>query len=380
MTRQGFGRNGKFKIANPEVLDARLKRVGNGIIQSSLDEFLARKIPFQMGGMSDPFSPIENKKQVSKKLIEVLNKYSYPFIISTKSKLVSTPAYINLLAKANCVVRFSTTVVDQKYRALIDLGCSSFSEICDSASDLSREGVPVSFRFQPVIPGFEQHAFSMLREAKSSGARHVSVEFLKVPIDANQKFGKVLIRLFQEDPIGWYRSMGARKQGREYILPLNYRHDFLVAFYSLAKRLSINIGFADNDLLLHSDGGTCCSGSDIFLKKTAFFEANIVAYAKKKKVGENLIYSDLIKVWFPERSIDRHLNSTARVNSGSPDRHASWPDYLRKMWNGEWGVYSPNFFDGVALSDGVCKEGLPIYRREATEFSRALELNDQGIS
>jgi DNA repair photolyase len=85
-TRQGFGRNSSLKISNPQALRDRIERVVSGKISSALDEFIENRIPFQLGGMSDPFTKIESNKNVSFEYLKILKEYDYPVIISTKSK------------------------------------------------------------------------------------------------------------------------------------------------------------------------------------------------------------------------------------------------------------------------------------------------------
>jgi len=71
-------------------------RVQKGEIASALDEFILKRIPFQLGGMSDPFSSIEEKAGVTLEFIKILNEFNYPFIISTKGTMLSQKAYLDV--------------------------------------------------------------------------------------------------------------------------------------------------------------------------------------------------------------------------------------------------------------------------------------------
>lgn len=370
-TRQGHGRTGPLQVSDSKILRARLLRVDRGDLNSALDEFIQRRIPFQLGGMADPFSGIERREKKTLGFLRVLKEFDYPFIVSTKGTLPSTPEYLDLIRGANVYVRFSTTVVSEKLKRSVDVGCPSIGDIAKSAEALTRAGVPVAFRFQPIIPGYESDAFRLIDLAASIGVKHISAEYLKVPIDADLKFGRGLISILGERPIERYISIGARKLGREYSLPLTYREQYLPEMYQYAKSKNISFGFADNDLLLHSDGSSCCSASNLYLKRAGFFTANIVSVAKQKRHGDLILFNDFYQEWMPKKPVATYLNSAARIparESGTSD----WHRYLERMWVGDYGVYSPGFFDGIEKSTQCDRSGLPIYMRSKSSFETLL--------
>ena len=146
-TRQGHGRKSELKVSNPSSLLKRLQRVEKGDVNSALDEFIQRRIPFQLGGMSDPFTLIESKKKVTLEYLKILKYYNYPVIISTKSDLIAEEEYLSILKGSNCYVRFSTTVVEEQYKSMIDKGCPSIERITIAAKKIIDIGIPVPFGF-----------------------------------------------------------------------------------------------------------------------------------------------------------------------------------------------------------------------------------------
>lgn len=64
-------------------------------------------IPIHWGGMSDPFQPIEKNIRASYECLKLLAETKYPFVVSTKGRLVADPEYLELLEKCNCVVQVS---------------------------------------------------------------------------------------------------------------------------------------------------------------------------------------------------------------------------------------------------------------------------------
>lgn len=368
-TRQGFGRQSKLQLTNAKSLYDRLKRVSARKLSSSLDQFLDRRIPVQLGGMSDPFSLSPIKTGTTWQLLTTLNHFNYPTVISTKSSAVSDPEMLAALKDSNFYVRFSTTVVNPNIRSKIDKGSSTFEEICAAAEKLSTQGIPVCFRFQPILPGQECHAKEMVTSASAAGVKHISAEYLKVPIDADIKFRQHLKQLLTPRPIQAYKNLGAVKLGREYILPLEYRGDNLITLRAECKSKGMTFGYADNDLLLLSDGNSCCSAADLYLSDSRTFSANIIGIAKKKRLGDLLKFEDLTHEWKPTLRISTYLNSKARLPLEVISSDSEWDSYLDHIWNGQLGVYTPDFFEGIEATEKLDGEGRKIYKLVKSKFS-----------
>ena len=60
-----------------------------------------------LGGLSDPFQPAERELGISLKALEVFSETGYPFIVSTKGRLVAEEPYLSLLRECNAVVQIS---------------------------------------------------------------------------------------------------------------------------------------------------------------------------------------------------------------------------------------------------------------------------------
>lgn len=104
------------------------------------------KIPIHWGGMSDPFQPLEKEKGLSLKVLKLFRETQYPFIVSTKNKLIAEGEYFDEITKCNCVVQFSA--ISPKYDK-IETGASTFAERIEAARKIAAEGIRVNIRMQP---------------------------------------------------------------------------------------------------------------------------------------------------------------------------------------------------------------------------------------
>lgn len=75
--------------------------------------------------MSDPFQPCEKVHRISYEALKIFAETKYPFIVSTKGKLICEDDYLSLLKQCNAVVQVS--MVCSKYDVL-EKGAPKYSE------------------------------------------------------------------------------------------------------------------------------------------------------------------------------------------------------------------------------------------------------------
>lgn len=366
-SRLGHGRAGRLQRASVDAFEARLTRVEGGEIKSALDEFLEQRIPIQLGGMSDPFMPVEPDALVTAGLMKVLRRYQYPYLISTKGNQISEDSYIEMLSESRVIVRFSITGISTKWRGAVDRGTPERIEVLRAIEKLTERGVVTSLRMQPILPGHEDAAREVISDAASAGARHVSLEYLKVPLEADRSFSDAMTMVLGNRPIGAFRALGAVRRGREYVLPLEYRLPHLLSLRMLARQRGMTVGLADNDLLHLSDGNSCCNGIATHLADVQVFRSNISSVLATSQPGDILGIERLAIEWMPKRDISPYLNSNARLPR-SPDGQRGWPEYLQAIWRGDYGVHGPSGYFGIVATGAFDDVGNPLYLREATPF------------
>ena len=133
-------------------------------------------IPIHWGGMSDPFQPIERKYKVSYECLKVLAQTKYPFVVSTKGRLVATDEYVDLLAQCNCVVQIS--MVCSRYDKL-EKGCPTYEERLEMARKLAARVQRVIIRIQPYMPEVFKDVMNNIPRLAEAGVYGVVVEGMK---------------------------------------------------------------------------------------------------------------------------------------------------------------------------------------------------------
>jgi DNA repair photolyase len=345
--------------ANPEAIRKRLVRVSNGQFQSAIDEFLDRRIPIQLGGMTDPFSPWESERKVTLKILSVLAEFDYPTIISTKSTLVAAAEYIDVLRSGNFFVRFSFTGAREALQLQLERGVPSFNERLAAAGRLRQENLAVAARLQPIIPDEEEYLPSIIESMADAGIQQVSAEYLKWPMEKSSDQHKRLSILLPAAE-GRYLDLGATRVGREMVLPADWKMRNLSRLKIVAERRGLIFGYAENDLLHLNDFDACCNASDRFLRNANFFSDNILGRLKSNSELKTFeVPAD--KAWHGKHDILAYLNSHSRIPGGDAPS-IKWRRFLFEKWNAPSWRNGPLSYWGIIDSSDRDTNGATIYR------------------
>lgn len=144
--------------------------------RTSVTRWCNWNIPLHWGGMSDPFHPLEAKEHASLECLEIFAETGYPFIVSTKGKLVADEPYISILEKCRCIVQVS--MVCPSYDRM-EPGAPPFVERLGMVRVLASRGVRVVVRVQPFIVEVADELLEQIPKISGAGAYAVTVEGMK---------------------------------------------------------------------------------------------------------------------------------------------------------------------------------------------------------
>lgn len=349
-----------LRLASPTAFEDRLARVSKGEVHSALDEFLQARVPIQLGGTQDPFSGLEARHRTTLRLLEILQVYKYPTIISTKSTLAAQEPYLSVLRSMNVLVRFSAAGVRENCRRHLEVGCPAIDELMSAVCAVSKERVPVSFRIQPVIPGHEDAAIRLAEEAARHGAKHISFEYLKIGTEDRERTIQRVSAAVGEDVWSAMQRRGIKRIGRDYTLVTTAKSEFLRSAKRTCTRLGVKFGAGDTEFIHLSDGLGCCNGSSFFLSECTQFRANFVGVLSNRKKGDKIRFSDLRRYWQPALNVHAYLTTDSRGRS-SDKGFSSWMALVARRWNGGKSPYSPSFFFGIIWNSEWDRTGHKVY-------------------
>ena len=126
-----------------------------------------------LSGNTDCYQPLENKYGITRKLLQVFNKFKNPVGIITKNALVTRDVDIlSELAEMNLVhVIFSITTLQESLRRKLEPRTASAIKKLKAMEELSRKGIPTGVMNAPIIPGLNHHEIpEVLKSSSSAGA------------------------------------------------------------------------------------------------------------------------------------------------------------------------------------------------------------------
>ena len=112
-------------------------------------DVLKMRVPLRIGSMSDSFMFIDKKYQVTQELLKILNYYDYPYIIFTRSDLISHDEYMELLRPDLCSIQMSIASIDDAMNRLIEPGAPSAKRRLLALQKLVRNGFWTTARLNP---------------------------------------------------------------------------------------------------------------------------------------------------------------------------------------------------------------------------------------
>lgn len=133
------------------------------------------EIPIHWGGMSDPFQPVEATIRNTYNCLQILKETQYPFVVSTKGKLICRQDYLDLIKQCNCVVQIS--LVCPEFDKL-EVGAPTFAERLEMIRILSKHK-RVIVRIQPYMVEVHDSIKQSIEQIAKAGAYGVTVEAMK---------------------------------------------------------------------------------------------------------------------------------------------------------------------------------------------------------
>lgn len=303
----------------PANIDSLRKRFGHGFVfaekknmgdTSYVNRAIEHRHPIRIGTETDPFQECEKNHRITYKFIKFLVKQNYPFLINTKSDLITEQQYVDLLKKAehgSAVVQFTITTLNPEIKE-VEAEAPSPQKRLDALKVLSENGIPTQIRYSPIIPTLDDDAEEVFQQATECGAKDVITEYLRLSKKANNRFRKILgVDLIEEvyEPNGNFSK-------NYYRLDENYRFDRYRSLKKTAKKYGLDLYVCSEENPSINDCENCC-GTD---KYPAFDQHNTAA--------ANNIYKmlrELGKVTFSEVE-DRLWN-------------IHWKEFKKRWDNGE---------------------------------------------
>jgi DNA repair photolyase len=157
--------------------------------------------PVALGSNTDPYQPVERTEGLTRRVLEVLERFGHPVTIVTKSAGVLRDADIlTRMARRNLVrVCLSITTLDAKLARAMEPRAASPMRRLEAVRALASAGIPMAVLAAPMIPGINDAELERILEASAqAGARSAGYVLLRLPLELRQIFEEWLNEHYPE--------------------------------------------------------------------------------------------------------------------------------------------------------------------------------------
>ena len=178
-----------FKPDLPALLEKELSRPG----------YVAK--PVALGANTDPYQPVERTLGITRRVLEVLERFGHPVTIVTKSAGVLRDLDIltRMAARNLAHVCLSVTTLDAKLARIMEPRAATPLKRLEAVATLTRAGIPAGVLVAPIIPALNDAELERILEmAARAGASRAGYVLLRLPLEISSMFEAWLAEHYPE--------------------------------------------------------------------------------------------------------------------------------------------------------------------------------------
>ncbi len=147
--------------------------------------------PLALGSNTDPYQPVDRTLRLTRAVLEVLDRFSHPVSIVTKSAGVLRDLDIlqRLASRGLVRVWLSVTTLDTALARRMEPRAATPSRRLQTIAALTHAGVPAGVLAAPMIPGLnDMELENILMAARRYSATHAGYVLLRLPLELREMF------------------------------------------------------------------------------------------------------------------------------------------------------------------------------------------------
>ena len=172
-----------------------------------------------LGVNTDAYQPCERERQLTRRVLEVLQECEHPVGLITKSALIERDIDIlaAMAAKRQAIVSITVTTLDPAISRTLEPRAAAPARRLRTIRTLTDAGIPVGVSIAPVIPFItEPDIERVLEAAREAGAVHANYVVLRLPWEVNPLFQQWLQTHFPERAQRVMNRVREMRGGKDY--------------------------------------------------------------------------------------------------------------------------------------------------------------------
>ena len=167
-------------------------------------------IPVMVASATDPYQPAELRYQLTRRCVQVLQKYNVPYYVFTKSAMIERDLELHRQYRHNCFLVWSVTTCNEKIRRIVEPGTPPASRIFKVIKKFADAGSCCGVNIDPILPlvtDSEQDLEELVVACRDAGVHHVFGAPLRLRTDIWERMRLVLQLLEVPDGIKRYKEI-----------------------------------------------------------------------------------------------------------------------------------------------------------------------------
>lgn len=213
-----------------------------------------------LGTNTDPYQPIDKTYELTRQILEIMNRTSHPVGIVTKSALIlrDIDLLASLASRGLVKVCLSVTSLDRRLARKMEPRATTPDRRIDAIEKLSEAGIPTGIMVAPIIPAINDGEIeAILERAASAGAKEANYVLLRLPLEISGLFQEWLSEEFPDRAKRVMSLVRSTRGGKDYVSAWRERQIGTGPYAVLiAQRFLIStrrLGFNLNRAVLRSD-------------------------------------------------------------------------------------------------------------------------------
>ena len=187
------------KVNAPQVLDRQLAAWKSATID-----------PVMVASATDVYQPAEIKFGLTRKCVEVLQKYNVPYYVFTKSSIIERDLELHSKYKENCFLIWSITTCNEKVRRVVEPGTPPAEKMFSAIKKFTDAGVACGVNIDPIMPlvtDSDEELDPVVDACKDAGLQYAFGAPLRLRTDIWERMKAVLKLLEIPDGIEQYKRI-----------------------------------------------------------------------------------------------------------------------------------------------------------------------------
>ncbi len=161
------------------------------LLRGELSQSGYRCAPIALGANTDVYQPVEREQLLTRRILEVLDEYSHPVMLITKSALIERDLDIlSRMARHNLVqVAISFSTLDSNLARRLEPRAATPRRRLETLKRLAQAGVPTGVLVAPIIPVLTDGELErILQGAREAGGVFCRYTLLRLPGEVAELF------------------------------------------------------------------------------------------------------------------------------------------------------------------------------------------------